>query len=284
MHPLTKVLAVLAALMSLALATLTIVYTANAESVRAGYLSERSRREAAEEASNRDRASYNTELLRKQAESDALNNQIAELRGVIADMQRDNARLLADVQTAKAAEASVQAKIDQLSATNQTLSNLISQYRTEVQTLRESELRYAQREIELADRNSDLTGQLEVALENNRALQEQLVELRDQLASARAGGAGAAGEGGAVVASIPVRARVTGVRRDANGALLVQIDAGANDRLREQMELSIVRGNQFLAKVVLQAVDIEESVGRVDFLSRPETAIQTGDLVMSLVQ
>ncbi|MBL0921175.1 MAG: hypothetical protein IBJ10_03490 [Phycisphaerales bacterium] len=285
MHPLTKVLVVLAALLSIALAALTIAYTGNAERVRAEFQSERELRQAAQDAAARDMTSHESERTRLRSENDALQAQIAGLTSTIDNLQREGARLMADLQNAQAAGLGVQAKIDQLTATNQTLTTLIAQYRTEVTTLRSNELRYAQREIELSDRASDLSGQLEVAVENNRSLQEQLVSLRDQLASAAAGaGAGSTAAGDTIRPSFPIQARVTSVRTDATGRVLVQIDAGSNDRLRERMELSLVRGNQFLGKVIVQAVDIEESVGRVDFLSMPRTEVRQGDMVMSVIQ
>ena len=285
MHPLTKVLVVLAALLSIALAALTIAYTGNAEKIRAEFQSERELRQAAQDAAARDMTSHESERVRLRSENDALVSQIAGLTATIDNLQREGARLMADLQNAQAEGLGVQAKIDQLTATNQTLSNLIAQYRTEVTTLRENELRYAQREIELADRASDLSGQLEVAVENNRALQEQLVSLRDQLASAAGGAAaGVSSVSDTIRPSFPISARVTDVRTDATGRVMVQIDAGSNDRLRERMELSLVRGGQFLGKVIVQAVDIEESVGRVDFLSMPVTEIRSGDMVMSVIQ
>ncbi len=285
MHPLTKVLVVLAALLSVALAALTIAYTGNAEKIRSEFQSERELRQAAQDAASRDMTAHEAERNRLRSENDALQAQISGLTSTIDNLQRDNSRMMADLQTAQAEGLSVQAKLDQLTATNQTLSNLIAQYRTEVTNLRENELRYAQREIELADRSSDLSGQLEVAVENNRSLQEQLVSLRDQLASAQAGAAaGTTGSMDSIRPSFSINARVTDVRTDSAGRVLVQIDAGSNDRLRERMELSLVRGGQFLGKVIVQAVDIEESVGRVDFLSMPQTEVRPGDMVMSVVQ
>ncbi len=283
MHPLTKVLVVLAALLSIAVAAFTIAYTANAERLRSDLLHEREQARAAMDQSAASNTNNATEKTRWETEKASLGNQIADLDARLAGLQRDNSRLLADLKGQEAAAMTTQAKIDQLSATNQTLSSLIAKYRDEVTTLRQNELGYSRREIELADRASDLSGQLEVAVENNRSLQEQLVELRDQLANQSAGITGGKNTG-TIRASIPIRARVTGVQNGPNGDLLVQIEAGTSDQLRERMELSLVRGDTLLGKVVLQAVDTNESVGRVDFLGRPAVPVLAGDLVVSLVQ
>lgn len=286
MHPLTKVLVVLAALLSIALAAFTIAYTANAERLRSDFADARELARAAQEQATRDGSAHATERARLEAQLTDLGNQVSGLQAGLANLQRDNARLLADVKNAEADKLSVQAKIDQLSATNQTLSALISKYRDEVTTLRGNELGYARREIELSDRASDLAGQLEVALENNRSLQEQLVELRDQLAgSARSGAGGVASAGGErIKPTSAIRARVTGVRKDPTGTILVQIDQGSSGLLRPNMELSVVRGQQFLGKLVVQTVDVSESVGRMDYLGRAPVAIEPGDMVLSLVQ
>lgn len=283
-HPLTKVLVVLAALLSIALSALTIAFTANADRVRREFESERQLRLSAQDSVDRERNAHQTEKARLETELTSLQGTNSGLVGTVADLQRDNARLLADLKSMEASGLSTQAKIDQLTAMNQTLTNLIAKYREEVTNLRENELRFARREIELGDRLADVTGQLEVAVENNRALQEQLVELKDQLATARSGGGGSMSGETVVKATTPVRARITGVRKDASGDVLVQIDAGTNSQLRANMELSIVRGDKFLAKVVVQAVDFAESVGRVDFLGRQGLEIRPGDTVISLVQ
>lgn len=283
MHPLTKVLVVLGALLSIAVAAFTIAYTANAERLRGDLLNERELARAAQDQAARTNTSAATEKTRWETDKAALGNQIADLDARLAALQRDNARLLADLKGQEAAALTTQAKIDQLSATNQTLSSLIAKYRDEVTTLRQNELAYSRREIELSDRASDLSGQLEVAVENNRALQEQLVELRDQLANQSAGITSGKGTG-TIKASIPIRARVTGVKQGPNGDVLVQIEAGTSDQLRERMELTLVRGNTLLGKVILQAVDTNESVGRVDFLGRPAAEVMAGDMVVSLVQ
>jgi hypothetical protein len=283
-HPLTKVLVALAALLSIAVAAFTIAYTANADRVRSELLNERELARTAQDMAAKDKAAHAAEKAGWEQEKDALGRQVAEMDTRVSSLMQDNARLLADVKTREAEGLSAQAKIDQLSATNQTLSSLIAKYRDEVTGLRQAELGYARREIELSDRASDLQGQLEVAVESNRALQEQLVDARDQLQAGRSGGTAARAGEGTLKASFPVRARVSSVRRDPSGDVLVQIEAGSSDQLRERMELSLVRGSALLGKVVLQTVDINESVGKVDFLGRPAVEVREGDMVMSLVQ
>ena len=210
-----------------------------------------------------------------QAQLDALSAQMRERDDDLTDFERDNQRLLADAKQAEAAQVSVMSKIDQLGATVSTQATIIKSLQEEVKTRRAEGLRFIQREIELTDRISDLSGQLEVAIETNRALQEQLAELRDMYADSP----GAVAGDGRPQATTAVRARITEVRRDpGSGSLLAAIDAGSNDRIREGMELTISRRGSFVGKLVVNSVSLNTAVGSVDTLNR-SASVEPGDLV-----
>lgn len=284
MHILTKILAVFAALLAIGLSALTIAYTANADRVRADYQAQVLRAQQFEARANEATAAAQNAIANIQRQIDTIEQQRDALEAEASQLRQNNARLLTDARQAQAAEQSIRSKIDQLAATSETLSRIVASYRDEVATLRTNELRYARNETQLSDRINDLTGQLEVALENNRALQEQLVEVRTQLATTETGGTTGGVARGPAVAATPLRARVTGVERGPAGELLVQINAGANDQLRPNVELSLVRGEQFLGKVRLTRVDTQEAIGIVDFLGRPSREIRAGDTVVSIIQ
>lgn len=275
MHIVTKILVVLAAVLSVLLAALSVAYTANADRIRNEFLDMQARIAVAENTSSTNVAKSAQEREALQVQLDALQGENQRMKEQFNALQRDRAQLLAEVKTLEVAREGVESKIDQLASTADTQAALITSYRDEVQLLRENELRYAQREVELADRINDLAGQLEVAQETNRALQEQLVAIRDQ-----AGLGGPVAQDGSASRSGPIQARVLNVRRDAGGNTLVAIDAGTNDRLRRGQELSIARGSSFVAKVVLQEVNLNESIGRVDFLGR-SVEVRPGDLVFA---
>lgn len=277
MHIVTKILVVLAAVLSILLAALSVAYTANAERIRNDYLSVKADAQAANTAKSISDSTYAQQVERLGDEMAALKSEIARLESDKANLQRDNSQLMARVKEAEVNADGVLARIDQLAATAETQANLLAAYRGEVTGLRENELRYAQREIDLADRINDLGGQLEVAQETNRALQEQIAEL--QRVTGTSGPALAQQAG-----STPFRARVTDVRRDpGSNAMLASIDAGSNDRLRENMELTITRNNEFIGKLVLQTVYLNEAIGRVDFLGR-SGEVRQGDAVVSVVR
>ncbi|MHC4976861.1 MAG: hypothetical protein ACYTF7_09695 [Planctomycetota bacterium] len=276
MHIVTKFLVVLSAVLAILLAALSVAYTANADRVRDEFKNLESQRDSLRE----------TQSLLSTSNQQARNQQnqvIAELEDQVEDSNRErlavldmNNQLDAERRTLQVNFQGMQSKIDQLTAAVDTQANLLASYRDEVRLLRDNELRYAQREIDLMDRINDIGGQLEVAQETNRSLQEQLIALQTQsgLGTAIAGNDADAG----------VRARVTRVSRERGGdKLLASIDAGSNDSLRQNQELTIVRNNSFVAKLILENVALNESVGRIDTLGR-NVEVRPGDMVVTSVR
>jgi hypothetical protein len=275
-HIVTKFLVVLSAVLAILLAALSVAYTANADRVRDEFKNLESQRDSLRE----------TQSLLSTSNQQARNQQnqvIAELEDQVEDSNRErlavldmNNQLDAERRTLQVNFQGMQSKIDQLTAAVDTQANLLASYRDEVRLLRDNELRYAQREIDLMDRINDIGGQLEVAQETNRSLQEQLIALQTQsgLGTAIAGNDADAG----------VRARVTRVSRERGGdKLLASIDAGSNDSLRQNQELTIVRNNSFVAKLILENVALNESVGRIDTLGR-NVEVRPGDMVVTSVR
>ena len=275
MHIITKIFVVFAAILSVLLAALSVAYSANADRIVAGYKDAEARAAAANAAASEANSKAVALVSDMQAQLDALSAQMRERDDDLTDFERDNQRLLADAKQAEAAQVSVMSKIDQLGATVSTQATIIKSLQEEVKTRRAEGLRFIQREIELTDRISDLSGQLEVAIETNRALQEQLAELRDMYADSP----GAVAGDGRPQATTAVRARITEVRRDpGSGSLLAAIDAGSNDRIREGMELTISRRGSFVGKLVVNSVSLNTAVGSVDTLNR-SASVEPGDLV-----
>lgn len=292
MHIVTKVLVVVAAVLSVLLAGLAISYASNADRLVAELKLERDKTAKAEAQASASTASAAAQVEDVMNKIKALESTNQTLTASLTNLQGDNARLLAEVNSLKQAALTHSAQIDQFTAVVQTYAALNKSQSDELNTLRQKDLAHARREIELTDRINDLTGEVDVSRETNRTLQEQLVDLRDQMDRGGLGGGttGSSTSGGSSIAAAPseqvflraptsLRARVTSVRTDDAGNVIVSIDAGASDRLRERMKLNIVR-DRFLATVVLERVDQNEAVGKVDFLGRKDIQIQNGDLVV----
>ncbi len=283
MHIVTKFLVVFAAVLSMVLAGLTIAYTSNATSLAdAVRLAENKAAQAAAQAG--------AVTASTAAERQSLQDKIASLESALeqavtrtADLQGENAKLLAEVNGLKQASVSHSAQIDQFTAVMQNYSALNKAQADELNTLRAKELDASRKEIELSDRINDLLGELEVARETTRSLQEQLVSARETLDRAQQGTTSLSvtgAEQALLRAPANFRSQINDVRQDPSGNTLATIPAGASDGLRERMRLSIIREGGFLATLILERVDQNESVGRVDFLGR-EVTIQAGDRVIA---
>lgn len=285
MHIVTKFLIVFAAVLSMVLAGLTIAYTSNAGALRrAVQLAENKASQAAAQAAAVT-ASAAAERESLQQKINDLETALQQATARASDLQGENARLLAEVNGLKQASVTHSAQIDQFTAVVQTYAALNKAQSDELNHLRAKELERARKEIELSDRINDLLGELEVAREANRSLHEQLVAAREALDLAQQGAAAtvgaAAGDLALLRAPPNFRSQVVRVREDAAGNTLVTIPAGASHGLRERMRLSIVRDG-FLAALVLERVDQNESVGRVDYLGRKgAVTVREGDRVIA---
>lgn len=286
MHIVTKILIVIAAVLSVLLSGLTIAYTSNASTLRnVVSLSESKANQASAQAAAVTAASA--------GERESLQQKITELETArlqavnsLSELQGENAKLLAEVNRLTQASVTHSAQIDQFTAVVQTYAGLNKAQSDELNQLREKELDYARKEIELSDRINDLMGELEVQRETGRSLQEQLVEARATLDRAQTGGAPALGvtdtAQGLLRAPPQFLSQILSVREDGSGNTLASIPAGSNSGLRERMKLNIVRGGSFVALLILDRVDLNESVGRIDFLGRKgQISVQEGDIVQA---
>lgn len=277
MHILTKLLVVLAAVLSVLLSGLTIAYTSNAEALRSAIDRSQARAVAAEtdarESIRREAAARDN--LERQIES--IQTTLAESRSAVNDLETSNARLLAENKRLTIAEQNYQTSIDDYAARVDQSNEVLNGFRQELVTLRQRELSLQRRELELTDRLADLESEIEAKDGTLRALREQIVDLEQTLA----GGPARGGEQrGVVAAPRSFQARVLQVQRDANNDLLVSIDAGTNDRLENKMKLNIVRSGRFLGTITLERVDLNEAVGRVTLRATGDPAISSGDLVL----
>ena len=280
MHILTKFLVILAAVLSILLSGLSIALTGNIDAVRSEFKSQRAAAAVANAAASQAAASAGRDREIFEQDLSTKNATISQLLQAKNQLEGSNKQLEAETQRLQLSETSYAARIDQFTALVGAQVQLGEARQKELEMLRQKELESARREIELADRINDQEGELEVSRETIRSLQEQLVDVR-----ADAAGAGGGGQGGAeqkvLRAPQNLRARVSDVRPDADGRLLISVDAGSSDLLKPKMKLNIVRDNEFLASIVLDRVDLNESIGRVVLTRDDSVVIRPGDLVIA---
>ena len=174
MHILTKILVVAASLFSVMLAALTMASASNTDAIRKSFESEQRARDVAEK-------SLSVQSNQLQSEIARLREHIAGLNGTIAGLQTEatKANEMAANATAEKIRLQLgldaqQGQVDQVQEMQKTLLVMIDKYRDEVTTLRTAELDFKNREIELIQIISDITGRNEVQEETIRSLKEQL--------------------------------------------------------------------------------------------------------------
>lgn len=285
MHVMTKLLVALAAVLSVALATLTMAYAVNADRIVKEWRSERAAKEAALAAKDGAMAQFSD--LRQQAEL-----RIADLQNRLGDAEES--LLTARGALSEAERAAITADQNHKTALTQvttaqemadTLTQIVNNQSAELRGLRDDDLRNRIAVRELTDRLNNIESQRQVLVSTVRAYEEQLADLQEQLELAQGPGRSTDGSGGGIV--IPTSyytGRVDEVSRDAgSNQTLVRLNLGSTDSVRRDTKLYITRGMEWIASVQVIEVDLNYSVARV-LTQAPSKTIQPGDTVESRLQ
>lgn len=279
MHFLTKFLVIIAAVLSVLLAGLSVGMAVNANAVAQENRAISSQLAAAQATvSDREaQAVAQAEQLRAEMDERLAQRSEAqlELEGLRAEMSRISQQLIEsrqDQATSEAERAGIVALLENMRRIDEIRDQ-------EVRGLRDKELESAYEAIALSDRINELASQLEVAEETNRRLLEEITQLREDNAIVLAGGSSRDGNRrGTPSAPQNFRGQVTGVTDNPAGGLLVAINGGSQDRLAPRMELRVRRGDTFVATVVVRDVNLNDAVGVID-VEGPGSPVRRGDVV-----
>ncbi len=284
MHVLTKVFVVIAAVLSVALSALTIAFAVNTDRVREDYQNAISARAAMESQSAAAASLADQERVRLNSQIEQLSRDSAAHQARVRDLENSLASLTTDKNKAESERDSITSKIAELGETTKTQAAIIGSYREEVTTLRDNELDYRKRALDMDNRLNDLESQREVLEQNFRALQEQLAEAKRAASGAPAAGVVSGASDQSFVYTGPrIQGRVEEARTDSvTGKTLVRITVGTNDKSAKNMKLFIVRGDEFIANIVVVQPDMKWSIAEVTLLNKSST-IQAGDLVVSRI-
>lgn len=285
MHVLTKILVVFCAVLSLLLAALTMAFATNADRIRSSFDAERAQKVALEALHKEQISGAAAERTTMEARLQTSDNDKRSLNEQLSQLSSERTTLRTEVATAKADADSLRNQISEFGPTMATQTALIKNYRDEVTRLRDDLVKATKREIELVDRINDLTGQREVLEQNSRALKEQLEETKLSIQSSQqaGGSSGAAAMPEAREFGGPlVRAAITDVTPSPTGELVV-INEGSNRGLRDNMLMHVIRGNDFVASIVLVRVEPSTAVGKITLL-RKGMRVLKDDIVLSRLQ
>jgi hypothetical protein len=278
-HFLTKFLVIIAAVLSVLLAGLSVGMAVNAQEVAqenqaldselAAAKSSVSQREGEAIAQAESLLADQAELIDQRAEAQ---QQAARLR---SEVNRLNQQLIESTQ----AQRTFEAELAGLRSVFEQLIAIDDERADELRGLRDKQVEAAYRQLELTDQIQELSAQLEVARETGRALQEELQLLREQQDTRMAsGGANGDRNRGVRLAPQNFRGRVTSIDSNPAGGTLVGINAGSQDQLAPRMELRVVRGNTFVATLVVRDVNLNDAVAVVD-VEGPGAPVRSGDII-----
>lgn len=281
MHILTKFFIVVASLLSILLAGLSVAYSGNAQELKSRMLAAQAEGKAFSTQLEAQYSQTSLERDRLESENITLGQQLVTAQNEIASQRLTIGSLRDEISGLKSANLDTASKLTGIQGELGVNSTILESVLNELREVRAENLAYANRERELEDANNQLQSTLQVAQATNRTLQVQLQELRDEMDRVLANGGAASNGTSSARLSAPTnfRSSIAAVRTTDAGELLVSIPHGSNDQLRERMELSIFRGNKFVAKMILERVDLNEAVGVVT-LSAGSLSPAKGDEVL----
>jgi len=280
-HILTKVFIVFAAVLSLVLAALTMAYSVNADAIVSQYTDAKQEAATAKAKQQTDSGVFANKAAADTQKIHDLQTMLSDVAARNALLVTENAGLTASVQAERNRADAVENQIGDSLETTKAQAEVIGSQRHELSSLRESELGLRRGSLELEDRVNDLASQNDVFNATIRALREQLASAQ-RAAELAMGGVGSGADGSPFEAAGPViRGRVTQVSIDpASGQPLIEVDIGSNDRVSEDMQLHVGRGQSFVATLVVVRTDLQSAVARVS-LTNSGSSVQAGDLVVS---
>lgn len=282
MHILTKVFVLIAAVLSIMMASLAIAYSVNVDRVTADYRDMLASKLAADAELQAARATQGQERAALQDDINRLQEELASRNADTRRLEAANSELRIARRQAEADRASITSKIAQLGVTTETQAKIIDEYKTELSRLREGELAYRDEKIDLEKAISDLQSQVIVYEQVKRALEETIAEIQGQ---SNNGSVVATNDGSGSVIELPgalIRGTIDEVVDDPNsGFTRVRLNLGSNDRLRKNARFYIIRdNNQYLGDLIIESVDLNHAVGRVAFVKDNQT-VRAGDQVLS---
>ncbi|MFG0245457.1 MAG: hypothetical protein ACF8MF_05315 [Phycisphaerales bacterium JB052] len=285
MHILTKVFVLIAAVLSIMMASLAIAYSVNVDRVTADYRDMQAAKIAFESELGAQRATHGQERAALQEDVKRLQDELASRNADTRRLEATNSELRIALRQAEAARESISSKIAQLGVTTETQARIIDEYKNENDRLRDDELAYRDQKIDLEKAISDLESQVIVYEQVKRALQEQIQELRVALGNETNGSVAQGSNGQRTPTEISgpvIRGTIDEVVNDPNsGSTRVRINLGSNDRLRENARFYIIRDNtQYLGDLIVESVDLNHAVGRVAFV-KDNQIVRAGDQVQS---
>ena len=271
MHVLTKVLVALTALASVALATLTMAYTVNADRIVNELRTEQAATAAAKAAVDTQAAGYSIQIESLNDEILSLESSLNDQKGQVRSLEVQLAKVEGEKAEAERARAAIQGELGNLATSVQTFVQLTSTLTNENDDLRDRFVRQNEELIQLADRLNDEQSRSAVLDATVRQLEIQI----RQIQGSQRGSATPSDRTG------PVQGTVRDVAFDSGSdRTLVEVNLGTNDGVAPGTELRVTRQrstgqDMFVARLRTMTSDLNISTAEVIL----GESVQRGDRV-----
>ncbi|MHC5028667.1 MAG: hypothetical protein ACYTGR_18110 [Planctomycetota bacterium] len=274
MHILTKIFTVLVSLLAVLFVPLVVVYAHNEDNYKTKWQQQVSVAAAARADREQLEAHSAGEIGRMTSVVNEHESTIATMRELGVQTEATIRRLESQLAAEQSMKAETQANLATLAAALQSAQQVTDGLIGEVRGLRTDVLALERQKVELDDALRDVGGQLEVAVQARRALQEELQRMKDEIAVARGQIGQAIAQGydpnrdvraglqDGIAPSLNLDSRVVNVRR-TNEEVLAEIDAGSRDGVKVGWIMTLGRGADFKGKLRVISVDINRATGIV---------------------
>ena len=289
MSPLTKAFVVLVTLLSILLVTLVVPFVASVDGVKADLETERAKYAAIEVTRDNLFARLTAAEAAQSATQASLNETISDLETRVAELSSERNDLRSSLAAARTGEQQTQATLAALSQNDQTKTQLLDTYATKLEDVQQSLVEQSRRNAELIDRTNELSNERTQLTRSVERLRERTTELAEQNAAASAALASAgitvpeASATGLAAAPVPAGERifgsVTSVETATGGRVLVQVNVGASDGVRNGQRFVAFRGQDQLVGT-LEVRSVDESVAVASVVSQ-ERPLQPSDNIVS---
>ncbi len=277
MSILTKTFVVLVTICSIVLVALVVPFVATQDDLTRQLQDAKNAHLAAEKAAAMLESELTVARSGNSATIQSLNQTIASLNAQIETEKAARVLAQADAQAAKANMIELKADFTGLNGamqeqvkTNQLLTTQLTKAQETIQT-------QGTRILQLADALDAETSQVQTLTRNVRRLNESMVDVRDQLETAQAQLALVPAEvrqqyieGDQVVVASgptePVVGQIVAVDDQGDGVILVQVNVGESDGIKQGMKFLVHQGSEFKGTLIISNVDRRESVGRMELV------------------
>ncbi|BAM03207.1 hypothetical protein [Phycisphaera mikurensis] len=280
MSPLTKAFVVLVTLLSILLVTLVVPFVAGVSDLQQELTIEQQKSRSAEvTASNLSDRLVAAESAQAGLQQ-SLNETISDLESRNAEVAAERNDLRARLAAAQTGQQEMQATLAALSENDRTKTQLLDTYAGKLEEAQQSLVEQSRRNAELTDRTNELSNERTQLTRSVQRLKERSTELSEQLAAASSALASAgvevpeAAASGLAAAPVPAGERifgqVTGIEDATGGRVLVQMNIGASDGVRNGQRFVAFRGDdQLVGTLEVRSVDDTVSVASVVSQQQP---------------